>query len=305
MTIGYSAHYVYLGAHFTDDGKLSSVIKLHAADGIKHVNKFAIFVWKNPSMPFHLKKKVLNAALMSSILYGCETWLCKDIKAIKQLYITSIKTLLGVRKSTPNILCLLESGYPELEAIILKRRVLFITKFMKNMSGDEPLSAIYQLCRGHNTKGHRILCESQQYVGDPVANNIEQLKEKCRNQAATSSKFSTYMLINPSLHVHYAYSDNAVEYVPDYKRQSFSRLRLSAHRLRIETGRWSRTPREDRLCQCDLNEIQDERHVMFECPLSADIRIEYGIKNCDWEELFTFNVKSICEIAHKLLRKFD
>ena len=30
MTVGYSPHYMYLGAHFTDEGELSSVIKLHA-----------------------------------------------------------------------------------------------------------------------------------------------------------------------------------------------------------------------------------------------------------------------------------
>ena len=36
--------------------------------------------------------------------------------------------------------------------------------------------------------------------------------------------------------------------------------------LRVETGRWSRTPREDRLCQCGLD-IQNETHV-FVCPLA-------------------------------------
>ena len=110
--------------------------------------------------------------------------------------------------------------------------------------------------------------------------------------------------MNSSLHVHGVYSDNAVQYVPDYMRQSFARLRLSAHRLRIETGRWTRTPREVRVCQCDLHEIQDERHVMFVCPYSAHIRNEYGIANSDWEHLFAYDVKLLCKIAHKILLKF-
>ncbi len=32
MNIGYSNHYVYLGGYFTDDGKMTSVIKYHAVD---------------------------------------------------------------------------------------------------------------------------------------------------------------------------------------------------------------------------------------------------------------------------------
>ncbi len=28
-TVGYSSQYVYLGAHFTDDGRLSTTLKLH------------------------------------------------------------------------------------------------------------------------------------------------------------------------------------------------------------------------------------------------------------------------------------
>ena len=76
---------------------------------------------KNASMPFFMKKAVLDAAIMSTILYSSETWLCKNLKCISTLYMTTITSLLSVRATTANILCLLEAGYPELEAIIMKR----------------------------------------------------------------------------------------------------------------------------------------------------------------------------------------
>ncbi len=56
MTVGYTDRYVYLGGHFTDDGQINSAIKLHAADGVKHSHKYALFVSSNPSMPYRLKK---------------------------------------------------------------------------------------------------------------------------------------------------------------------------------------------------------------------------------------------------------
>jgi len=59
-------------------------------------------------------------------------------------------------------------------------------------------------------------------------------------------------------------------YIPEIYRISFTRLRLSSHRLRIETGRWSRLPRENRLCPCGA--VQDERHVLENCPLTQQLR---------------------------------
>ena len=45
--------------------------------------------------------------------------------------------------------------------------------------------------------------------------------------------------------------------------------RLSSHKLTIETGRWSRILREQRLCPCGA--IQTEV-VICQCPLSEHVR---------------------------------
>ena len=43
-------------------------------------------------------------------------------------------------------------------------------------------------------------------------------------------------------------------------------LRLSAHKLSIETGRWHNILWENRLCkQCKLDKIETESHFLFEC----------------------------------------
>ena len=49
-----------------------------------------------------------------------------------------------------------------------------------------------------------------------------------------------------------------------------SRRRISNHRLAIETGRFSKTPRNDRLClYCKKHSslgIEDEKHILLHCP---------------------------------------
>ena len=60
-------------------------------------------------------------------------------------------------------------------------------------------------------------------------------------------------------------------------RTAFTRFRLSAHRLCIETGRWHKPypiPRNERKCIL-CNTLEDEFHFLLECDLYKDLRIRY------------------------------
>ena len=55
------------------------------------------------------------------------------------------------------------------------------------------------------------------------------------------------------------------------------KLRVSSHRLEVETGRWTRpvsTPFNGRKCRiCD--KLEDEFHFIFECLLYTELRQQY------------------------------
>ena len=72
-------------------------------------------------------------------------------------------------------------------------------------------------------------------------------------------------------------------HLPPHLRVSLTRLRVSAHQLRIEIGRYHRPkplPVEERLCQmCNLSAVEDELHFVFQCPRYNDIRTEL-LKAC-------------------------
>ena len=58
-------------------------------------------------------------------------------------------------------------------------------------------------------------------------------------------------------------------------RQALTRFRLSAHHLHIETGRWSKTPVENRICKmCDNQDIEDEQHFLLSCPSFSELRTD-------------------------------
>lgn len=49
-------------------------------------------------------------------------------------------------------------------------------------------------------------------------------------------------------------------------RRSLARVRISAHKLYIETGRYMGILRHDRICtQCPINEVEDEQHYLSTC----------------------------------------
>ena len=63
---------------------------------------------------------------------------------------------------------------------------------------------------------------------------------------------------------------------PAYKFRT-TRLRISAHDLHIESGRYTKTPREERTCKwCELTLgeklLEDESHFLFSCDLYSKLR---------------------------------
>ena len=56
-------------------------------------------------------------------------------------------------------------------------------------------------------------------------------------------------------------------------RNSLVKLRISSHKLKIETVRYENIPRDEMLCSlCNCNRIEDETHFLLDCPSFSSIR---------------------------------
>ena len=87
----------------------------------------------------------------------------------------------------------------------------------------------------------------------------------------------TYRGINPSLSVHRIYTSSN-NYIADNRRVELTRFRVGSHRLKVETGRWSRIPRDQRTYACSgVGGIQYERHVIFDCDFTRAYRESYEL----------------------------
>ena len=265
LTIENTDSYMYLGSTFTQDGRLLSSVKKQCNVKMPNVIKFEAFVKKNNDAPFTVKKKVFEAALMSTILYGCESWLgASSITAALPLYNGCIRQLLGVRKTTANDLCLVEAGLPTLHSRVKAAQKAWFAKRQDRMEmADDPLAHAMRIAAEGRTPAAQYIASLEEF---DAAEEEAQLHGKIR--ASQRTKYLTYSTVmNPEMTFHAMYTDIDVK---EHHRVTVTRFRLSSHNLAIERGRWTRLPREQRLCQCGA--VQDEQHLVQSCPATNHIR---------------------------------
>lgn len=123
--------------------------------------RFASFVKKNSDTPFYVKRRVFDATLMSTVLYGCESWLIGDLKPVVKLYNWCIKQLLGVRMTTYNDQCYLELGLPPLRALIISRQRKFFRCMWRERRAmnDDPWSHAVRLAMEANVPTGRFISD--------------------------------------------------------------------------------------------------------------------------------------------------
>lgn len=299
-TIELCKFYVYLGATFCASGKLVPSLEKHAEDKFAHVLKFVSFMNKNSMFPFRIKKLVMDAAFMSAVFYGCESWLTNNFKPMKTTYFSVIKALLGVRKTTANDLCLIELGVPSVKAYIQNIQFRYFKRIFASRIhvADDPFIVVFNLCKDANTPCSSYISALLQLRHNIVEADIEQTKNRIR--LSDKTKLITYRELCPDLSSCTIYNTNVNELL----RMKVTRLRLSSHNLAIEMGRWSRIERERRLCAC--GQIQTEHHVLCDCILTFQYRNrnKFDLDFSNLPQLFKGGPNDICQFVKLCLSEF-
>jgi hypothetical protein len=273
--------YKYLGATITTD-TLKSQVELHAKLATASVNKFYAFLYKNNDAPYQVKKKVLDSCVTSTLLYSCESWLTNNLQPIAKIYNSCLKQLLGVRSQTANDVVYVETGMPSITSVVKERQ----RQFYNNLGddADRPINKAIKIARNQMTPTAkyllRLLAQTSDYRSTDIADRNELIR------SSLQSKIVTYRSINPSLTVHPIYASN----IPEQARKAATQMRTSSHNLKIETGRWSRTLRENRLCQCGHG-VQDETHVLTSCQLTENLHPPFSSTT---EAMENNNIGFIC-----------
>ena len=110
-------------------------------------------------------------------------------------------------------LCLIESGYPTLKALVMKRRIDFLKKTIPHLDREDPLSKALELCEKANTNGYKYFMKVINTGVDPIEEDLRCIRSSILTKAPTSTKRETYLRMNASLEIHPVYNTYAQEHI--------------------------------------------------------------------------------------------
>ena len=324
MAIEVVDSFKYLGIALFKNGnwyRSQKCISQHASYAL--YNLFIVF--NNVELPVTQKCKLFDSLVGSILNFGAEIWDNHEGTDIELIHTKFLRRVLGVKKSTN-----LSALYGELGRVPLAtfRKIIMVKYWIKILSQKDTsrLKTAYLMLKtdadanaNYNGKNWAYQIKSilqqhgleyiwnQQTELEIPFNTIKQRILDMYNQKWYSDINNSSRLKSYSLYKHEFIFEKYLKVItePKYKI-AMSRFRTSSHELRIETGRYDNTPREQRLCKsCNMNKIEDEFHFLLVCPKYRDLRCKYFKRYyCHWPTLYKFENIMLSK-SNKVLFKFS
>ena len=293
-----------------------------AQKAIFKLNKYLYkFTFVAPKHRLELFDKLISPILN----YSCEVWGFCQANAIERVHMQFCKKLLGVKKTTQNDFVYGELGR---ENYATKRVFIIIKYWFKILQTPENkyTKIIYNmmlhdleelpnktnwaslvrdllaslgfrnvwLAQGVGNIGAFLSVFKQRLHDNFMQNWHDRLNNSSRAnfyKSAAQFQFQTYLE-----------QINVFKYM-----QALSKLRMSSHRLAIESGRWARPtsiPINDPKC-VHCNVLEDEFHFVIECKIFIELRTKY-IPKYYWKRpsMYKF-IKLLNTTKVKLLRNLS
>ena len=327
----------YLGVVFTSGGSFSEAQNTLAGQAQKAIFKMNKYLNKFTYLSPRHKLELFDKLISPILNYGGEIWGFVQGNIIERVHLQFCKRLLGVKKNTQNDFIYGECGRTNFQT----KRFLFIIKYwFKILTAEDCkyIKLIYQLMLNDiaaipnkvnwASLLRNMLSElgfyevwAQQGVGnyDVFISYFKQrltdtFIQNWRARLEQSSRASFYKSFAVFELQPYLNNVNVYKFC-----NALSKLRMSSHRLEVESGRWVKPnpiPFNERHClNCSV--LEDEYHFVLICPLFLELIKKY-ISKYYWsrpsmfkfiELLNTLNTSRIrklcCYVFHAFNQRTD
>ena len=227
--------------------------------------------------------------------YGCEVWGLHPAQDIEKVHTEYLKNILGVRKSTSNVMLYFELGRCPL--LVTRKLRMFRYWCIILKSDNCILKATYD-CMLADMRNRPRTCKNWAYsiknelysigLGEywdsqyiPNDNSFLYVVKTRLNDIFIQLCYATFESSSKCLLYKHLVDNFCLQYyltkrLDNTYKSLICKYRISAHSLLIEKGRYVNTLRHRRLCtMCDRRDIEDEYHFILICPLYRDIRLKY------------------------------
>jgi len=259
--------------------------------------------------------EMLWKALVRSVLeYGCEIWGEGAFSDLEKIQIEMGRKILRCNSTLTNEVVLGELGWETMKARRDEMRLRYWAKIVRmqehripkivyrqsktrlEMEDPPPTwckytrDLLYRIGLGEYWETEEVPPEDEwaKIVREKIHIREE---EEWRQEMKDHSKLRTYITLKHKLE-----REKYLEIRNRYGAPELTKIRGGSNRLRIETGRWSTIPKEERFCEiCDSGEVEDETHFMLFCPAYKELRENM------WKELERFGIRNDEMTTHEKL----
>ena len=333
--IKFTDNYTYLGITITKNGHVAC-----ARNNLRKKALRAVFSLRKQVNREHISPKSLlylfDALIKPILLYGSQVIFPhirlfekltrsdseklppKDyFKAISQdahelMYIKHLKWVLGVHKKASNVGVYGETGKLPINFDAIKMSCDYFSR-CREQPDDKLVKKAFLEQKKLNLDWYRNMTECLRKLSFGTSNR-DSINVFQNLRLQFSNTWQEYLNASPKLEYYKTVKNTfrCEDYlkIPVFKyRSALTRIRISAHNLEIERGRYAKnnklppTAREDRLCRYCHEVLQNkitesETHALNDCPLYIKHRSKF-LKNASIQNLYrdneTPNVTHICE----------
>ena len=272
--------------------------------------------------------KLFDSLVKPILSYGSEVW---GIIAMGHLVVNNFKKacenlpveklnlckyVLGVNRKTTNDAVRGELGRYPLLIDILSQTVRYYER-IKTLENESLVKLSYLDSIQTNYKSSWTSCIQTVY-SEFSPNILESMKSKYQEEWSIAVRNSRKLRTYNTFKKYFAMENYIIQNKLSYRR-NFSKLRVSAHKLAIETGRYSKKPipEEERLCIfCNRNDIENEYHFVMVCPYYTNHRNDFIQKlenittiSFDTSETIFLQIMNYLqgdtEVAHEVCKYID
>lgn len=267
-----------------------------------------------PGMKVSHTIDLFDKLVLPILNYGAEVWGYNIATKIERVHLLFCKQLLGVKTQTQNSLVYGELGRMPLRQLRLVKIIKYWFKILQSEDKKYIKHTYIVMLHDMEIIPNRMSWASyvkniletygfsEVWLYQGVANIsyfINIFKQRIKDcyvqnwhmEINNSTKASTYIFFAEFSFKMYLDTVSIQKY-----RIAMTRLRVSSHRLEVETGRWHKpnpVPVNERKCKY-CHKLEDEFHFVLECPLYTELRNTYirpffwtNTNSIKFRELFT------------------
>ena len=154
--------FTYLGSTITDNLSLDKEIDRRIGKASTTLARLTKRVWSNPELTVKTKMAVYNACVLSTLLYGSESWTTysRQEKRLNSFHMRSLRRILGItwQEKVTNAEVLSRANLPSMYTLLRQRRLRWLGHVRRMDDGRIPKDILYgELAAGKRNTGRPLL----------------------------------------------------------------------------------------------------------------------------------------------------